>query len=146
MEILQQAIELAYDLNIRLIQLMGYDVFYEASDDSTQERFLEGLRQGVRWAGAAGIMLGLENVDVETVDLVEKALRFVNEVDSPWLNVYPDMGNLVAAGYDAVAELMSAKGQIVGNTLKMRFLVKCVVWLLRRVMSRFLMYLEYSMK
>ncbi len=118
LEILHGAIELAYDLGVRVIQLMGYDVFYEASDAQTQARFLEGLFQGARWAGAAGVMLALENVDVDTVDSVEKALRFVREVNSPWLNVYPDMGNLVAAGYDPSEQLKLAKGRLVGIHVK----------------------------
>jgi L-ribulose-5-phosphate 3-epimerase len=118
LEVLCRAIELAYDLGARVIQLMGYDVFDEPSDAGTQARFLEGLFQGARWASGAGVMLALENVDVDTVDSVEKALRFVREVDSPWLNVYPDMGNLVAAGYEPVNQLKLAKGYLVGIHVK----------------------------
>jgi predicted hexulose-6-phosphate isomerase len=118
LDILCRAIELAYDLGVRIIQLMGYDVFYDTSDTGTQARFLEGLVQGVRWASAAGVMLALENVDVETVNSVEKALGFVQQINSPWLNVYPDMGNLVAAGYDPVEQLKLAKGYLVGVHVK----------------------------
>jgi len=118
LDMLYCAIELAFDLDVRVIQLMGYDVFYETSDAGTQARFIEGLIQGARWASAAGVMLALENVDVETVDSVEKAMRFVHEVNSPWLNVYPDMGNLVAAGYDPVEQIQLAKGCLVGIHVK----------------------------
>jgi L-ribulose-5-phosphate 3-epimerase len=118
LKILYQAINLASDLGVRLIQLMGYDVFYETSDAWTRGHFLEGLAQGARWASAAGVMLGLENVDVETVDSVEKALRFVREVNSPWLNVFPDIGNMVAAGYDPVEQIMIAKEYLVGIHVK----------------------------
>lgn len=118
LDILCRAIELAYDLGVRVIQVMGYDVFYEPSDTGTRARFLEGLSQGARWASAAGIMLGLENVDVETVDSAEKALRFVREVNSPWLNVFPDMGNMAAAGYDPVKQLRLAKDYLVGVHVK----------------------------
>jgi L-ribulose-5-phosphate 3-epimerase len=118
LDILLRAIELAYDLGVRVIQLMGYDVFYEISDAGTQARFLEGLSQGAHWASAAGIMLGLENVDVETVDSAEKALRFVREVNSPWLNVFPDIGNMTAAGHDPVEQLMLAKDYLVGIHVK----------------------------
>lgn len=72
LEILYRAIGLANDLGIKIIQLMGYDVFDETSDAGTKARFLEGLVQGTHWAGAAGVMLALENVDVETVDLSRK--------------------------------------------------------------------------
>lgn len=118
LEILEQAIRLASDLGIRIIQLMGYDVYSESSNTTTQARFLEGLFQGVGLASAAGVMLALENVDVETVNSIDKALRFVREVNSPWLNVYPDMGNLVAAGYDPVEQLKLAKEYLVGVHVK----------------------------
>lgn len=118
LEILNRTIELAYDLGIRVIQLMGYDVFSEESNAETQQRFLEGLKQGAQWASAANVMLALENVDVDTVNSIDKALRFVREVNSPWLNIYPDMGNLVAAGYDPVEQLKIGSGYLVGMHVK----------------------------
>jgi L-ribulose-5-phosphate 3-epimerase len=118
LEILNRTIELAYDLGIRVIQLMGYDVFSEVSNAGTQERFLEGLKQGAQWASAANVMLALENVDVDTINSVEKALRFVREVNSPWLNLYPDMGNLVAAGYDPLEQLKIGREYLVGMHVK----------------------------
>jgi L-ribulose-5-phosphate 3-epimerase len=116
--ILNRAIELASDLGIRIIQLMGYDVFYEDSDAGTRERFLEGLNQGASWACAEQVMLALENVDVETVDSIEKALHFVQKVNSPWLNLYPDIGNQVAAGYDPIDQLKMAEKYLVGVHIK----------------------------
>ena len=62
-EILYRSIELANDLGIKIIQVMGYDVFDEPSNTETKARFLEGLIQGAHWAGSAGVMLALENVD-----------------------------------------------------------------------------------
>lgn len=118
LDILKRSIDLAYDLGVRVIQLMGYDVFYEDSDAGTRERFLDGLKQGVCWASAADMMLSLENVDVETVDSVEKALHFIREVNSPWMNLYPDIGNMVAAGYDSVEQLKLGKDYLVGIHLK----------------------------
>lgn len=117
-EILRKSIDLAQDLGIRIIQLMGYDVFYEESDAGTQARYLEGLVQGASWASAAGVMLAVENVDVDTIDSVDKALKFVRKVNSPWLKVYPDVGNLVAAGFDPLEQIDLAKNEMVGLHLK----------------------------
>jgi len=116
--IFKQAIDLAIDLGVKIIQVMGYDVFYEPSTDESQRRFLEGLQQGAHWASQAGVMLALENVDVEFVDSVEKAIHLIKQVNSPWLNIYPDMGNLVAAGYDPISQLNLAKGYLVGVHVK----------------------------
>ncbi len=53
--IFRRAIGFAADIGLRIVQVMGYDVFYEPSDAETEARFLEGLQQGVRWAGEAGV-------------------------------------------------------------------------------------------
>jgi len=118
LNILFQSIELAVDLGLRVIQVMGYDAFYEPSTSDTQAYFLEGLRTGVEWASAAGVMLALENIDHETVDSIEKAMRYVKELDSPWFNVYPDIGNLAAFGYDPLQQLPLGEGHLVGVHVK----------------------------
>jgi L-ribulose-5-phosphate 3-epimerase len=116
--ILRKAIDFAGDIGLRIVQIMGYDVFYEPSDDGTKARFVEGIRQGARWAGEAGVMLGLENVDNPFLESVEKGLRLVCEVDSPWLRLYSDMANLAAAGYDPPQQIRLAKGHLVAVHVK----------------------------
>lgn len=59
MDILHRAIALAGELGVRLIQLAGYDVYYERSTPDTVKRFADNLLRGVEWAAAAGVMLGL---------------------------------------------------------------------------------------
>ncbi len=117
-EIFRQAIELASELGVKVIQVMGYDVFYEPSTPDSGARFLEGLHQGACWASSVGVMLALENVDVPFVNSVEKAMRIVQVVNSPWFQIYPDMGNLAAAGYDPVSQLQLAKSHLVGVHVK----------------------------
>lgn len=117
-KIFRQAIMLAAELGARAIQVMGYDVFYEPSTADSQARFLEGLHEGAAWASSVGVMLTLENVDVPFVDSVEKALRLIQDVNSPWFHLYPDMGNLAAAGYDPVEQLRLGKGHLVGIHVK----------------------------
>ena len=118
LDILYQSIELAADLGVKVIQIMGYDAFYEPSNADTQARYLEGLQTGVSWAGAAGIVLALENGDSELVDSVEKAMRFVNKLNSPWFQVYPDIGNMTAAGYSPLEQLPLSEGHLVGVHVK----------------------------
>ena len=104
MEIMEKAIELADDLGIRVIQLAGYDVYYEESTDETKKRFEENLKKAVMMAASLGIMMGFETMETEFMNTVEKAMKYVNMVDSPYLNVYPDCGNItnaaVACGND----------------------------------------------
>ncbi len=118
LEIFRKAIEFAGDIGVRIIQVMGYDVFYEPSDDQTKANFIDNLQQGVCWAGRAGVMLGLENVDNPFLESVEKGLRLVHELNSPWFHLYPDMANLAAAGYNPPDELSLAKGHLLAVHVK----------------------------
>jgi L-ribulose-5-phosphate 3-epimerase len=118
LDILYRSIELAADLGVKVIQIMGYDAFYEPSNADTQARYLEGLRTGVSWASAAGILLALENGDSELVNSVEKAMHFVKALNSPWFQVYPDIGNMTAAGYNPLEQLPLTEGHLVGVHVK----------------------------
>ena len=117
-DMLYQAIDLASDIGVKIIQVMGYDVFYETSNDETQSRYLDGLKLGAKRAGTAGVMLGVENVDVEFSESIEMAMQIVHAVGSPWLNIYPDMGNLAASGYDPISQLRLGEGHIVALHVK----------------------------
>jgi L-ribulose-5-phosphate 3-epimerase len=118
LDILHRAIDFAADVGLAIVQVMGYDVFYEPAYAGTEDRFLDALRLGVRWAGAAGIMLALENTDLEFVDSVDRGLRLLETINSPWLQLYPDMGNLAAAGYDPAEQLRRAAGHLVAVHVK----------------------------
>lgn len=74
---------------------------------------MEGLHQGVQWASKAGMMLGLENVDVPFVESIEKALYVLNQLNSPWFHLYPNMGNLLGSGYSPPDELRLAKNHLI---------------------------------
>lgn len=117
-EILRKAIEFAGDIGLRTVQVMGYDVFYETSDDETRVNFIDGLQMGARWAGQSGVMLGLENLDTPFVENLSKAMAILREIDSPWLRLYPDIGNLCAAGYYPPDELALAENQLLGIHIK----------------------------
>jgi L-ribulose-5-phosphate 3-epimerase len=118
LDILRRAIEFAADIGLSIVQVMGYGVFYEPAYAGTEARFVDGLEQGVRWAGASGVMLGLENCDLEFVDSIDKGLRIVQHLNSPWFHLYPDMGNLAAAGYDPADQLRRAVGHLVAVHVK----------------------------
>ena len=79
---------------------------------------IESLRLGALWAGQAGVMLGLENLDTPFVENLSKALAIIREIDSPWLRLYPDIGNLAAAGCNPPDEIVLAKKQILGLHIK----------------------------
>jgi L-ribulose-5-phosphate 3-epimerase len=118
LEILFKAIDFAGDIGLRVVQVMGYDVFYETSDEETAAYYLEGLYRGAQYAGQAGVMLGLENLDTPFVENLSKGLAIIQKINSPWLYLYPDIGNLAAAGYSPPDELSLAKEQVLGIHVK----------------------------
>lgn len=111
MEMMRKAIGLAYDLGIRVIQVAGYDVFYEPHTEETEKRFEENLMYSTHLAEQNGIMLSIETVE-KYVTSVGKAVEIMEKVSSPWLTVYPDAANLYMMGYDPVQELKKARGRM----------------------------------
>lgn len=122
LEIMEKAIDFAADLGIRIIQLAGYDVYYEDGDLYTNHDFETNLKKCVEMAAEKGIVLGFETMETPFMDTVEKAMRYVNLVSSPYLGVYPDIGNLKNAsllyGVDVDVDLMCGKGHIFASHLK----------------------------
>ena len=49
---------------------------------------------------------------------LSKALAITRKIDSPWLQLYPDIGNLAAAGCYPPDEIALAKRQILGIHVK----------------------------
>ena len=117
-EIMRKAVDFAIDVGVRVIQLAGYYVYYEPHDDGSLLRYQEGLAQSLEWATQADVMLALENVDGSDVDSIAQAMHFVNTFNSPWFQVYPDIGNLAEHQLDVSAELELARGHIVGIHIK----------------------------
>ena len=109
--ILEYGIRFCDNLGVRVLQIAGYDVFYEKSTPDTRERYLENLKRGCELAAAEGVMLALEPVEKHITSVAE-AMRFVNQIDSPWLAVYPDVANLFMMGFDPSEELLLAKHKI----------------------------------
>lgn len=122
MEMMEKAIRLAEDLGIRIIQLAGYDVYYEESTPETVARFAGNLKKAADMAARAGVVLGFETMETEFMNTVEKSMRYVNLVNSPYLQVYPDCGNLTNAaltyGTDVLEDMRKGSGHLAAMHLK----------------------------
>ena len=122
MEIMEKALVLADDLGIRIIQLAGYDVYYEESTFETKKRFLENLKKAAEMAARLGIVMGFETMENEFMNTVEKAMKYVTLTGSPYLNVYPDLGNITNAAKtyqnDVLEDLELGRGHLVAMHLK----------------------------
>ena len=96
MELMKKAIIFADKLGIRVIQLAGYDVYYEEGNEQTKKYFIENLKKAVEWAASMEVTLAIEIMDHPFINSITKYMEFSEIINSPWLKVYPDVGNLTA--------------------------------------------------
>ena len=122
LDIMKKALDLACDLDVRTIQLAGYDVYYEKGTEDTRRRFEENLARAVEMASRVGVLLGFETMETPFMDTVEKAMAYVDKIDSPYLGVYPDMGNLTNAsflyGKSVADDIATGRGHILAAHCK----------------------------
>lgn len=117
-ELMDKAILFCREFGIRVIQLAGYDVYYEKSTPKSLQFFLEGLQSATRMAEKYQVMLAMEIMDTELISSITRYKRYKDEIPSPWFTVYPDLGNLTAWGNDVKHELELGIHEIVGVHLK----------------------------
>lgn len=118
LDIMRRAIDFAAEFGVRIIQVAGYDVHYEESTEQTRALYRESILQSAEWARRSCVTLALENVECPVVDSIEKGMRFVQAADTPWFQMYPDIGNLTAMEKDVERELLAGGRHIVGIHLK----------------------------
>lgn len=122
LEIMEKAIQLSDDLGIRVIQLAGYDVYYEEGSEQTRKDFAENLKKAVEMAAVHGVVLGFETMETEFMNTVAKSMKYVDLIDNPYLGVYPDVGNLTNAaktyGTSVLDDLETGRGHLVAMHLK----------------------------
>lgn len=123
-DIMNKALRLAYKLGIRVIQLAGYDVYYEPANNKTHQRFIEGMQWSAKQAEKVGIMLAVEIMDTNYLNSLSKFEILKREVNSPYFMAYPDVGNITGWNYDTCTELLLSRDHIVQIHLKDTLKVK----------------------
>lgn len=115
---MEKAIRFASDTGIRVIQLAGYDVYYEPTTAASREHYYEGMARALEVAARYQVTLALEIMDTTFQNSISKYLRLKERLPSPWFFVYPDLGNLTAWGNDVPDELRRGIEHIVGVHVK----------------------------
>lgn len=122
MEIITKAIKLADALGVRIIQLAGYDVYYEKGSETTKKLFMDNLKVAVEIASKYGIILAFETMETEFMDTVYKAKKVVDEINSAFLKIYPDLGNIknssLIYNHNVLDDINTGKGSIVAAHIK----------------------------
>lgn len=104
LSMMSKAIDLAVDLGIRNIQMAGYDVYYEQKTVQSREWFIEDLTKCVEMAAKKLVMLSIETMDDPFLNSLSKIAHIKKQIPSPWLQGYPDLGNISAWPENNVAE------------------------------------------
>jgi L-ribulose-5-phosphate 3-epimerase UlaE len=119
---MEQALTLASRLGVRIIQIAAYDVYYKDSSEETKRYFTENLEKSLRLAAREGVMLAFETMETPFIDTVEKAAWWVRQFSSPYLQIYPDTGNITNAahkyGSSVCGDIEKGTGHIAAVHLK----------------------------
>ena len=97
LDIARHAIPLAADLGVRVVMFPGYDVYFGVSTPETVRRFREAIDELKQLAAQYGTLIGFETMENEFMNTVEKGMRWVETLDSPYVQLYPDIGNTTNA-------------------------------------------------
>ena len=117
-ELIKLAIKLSVGVGVRVIQLAGYDEYYNESDETTRALFAQSLRECVDNAARYGVMLAIETMDTDLMGSIASIMAYIREIGSPWLSVYPDIGNLSSRKVDIEADFHVGCGHIAAIHLK----------------------------
>ena len=97
-------------------------MYYEQSGEDTRKYFFENLSKAAELAASYGVILGFETMETPFMDTVEKSMAYVSAVSSPYLGIYPDLGNLknaaVSYGGCVTDDLKKGRGHIFAAHLK----------------------------
>ena len=122
MEIAEKSIELAVDLGARTVMIPGYDIYFGESTVETKKYFLENVKKIAEIAEKEGILVGFETMENNFMNTIGKAVQYVNMVDSAYLKIYPDAGNITNAAvenrHDVCEDLSLGKGKLIALHLK----------------------------
>lgn len=122
MEIAEKSIQMSSALGVRTVMIPGYDIYYGESTIETKRYFLENIRKIAEIAEREGILVGFETMENNFMNTTGKAVQYVNMVDSAYLKIYPDAGNItnaaVANRHDVCEDLSLGKGKLIALHLK----------------------------
>jgi len=99
MEVMRAALRAARWLDVNTALCVPGIVSADVRYDVAYERAQAALRELAPEAEALGVFIGVENVWNKFLLSPLEMARFVDEVDSPWVGVYFDAGNILAYGY-----------------------------------------------
>jgi len=103
-QILKDAIDFASYIGAKTVQIAGYDEYEKPRNLVTEGNFRNSLERCVDHASVRGVIISLETMDSDFLDTTKKAMRYVREFDSAFLQVGVDPGNITAMGNNPITD------------------------------------------
>lgn len=107
LEIFQKALDVCLLMDIRIIQLAGYDVYYEPSTQTTLSDFVKNLKTITALAQNAGVQLAIETMDTPFLGTSTRVAQYTKIINNPFLQIYPDIGNIAQWTDNPVYDVIS---------------------------------------
>lgn len=95
---LQQTLRDAKAYGAGSVLLVPGIVNKEVSFDDCWKRSIEQIRLAIPLAGELGVKISVENVWNNFITTEDQAMRYLNEINSPWVGWHFDCGNIIRYG------------------------------------------------
>jgi len=95
---LQQTLRDAKAYGAGSILLVPGVVNNEVSFDACWQRSIEQIRRAIPLAEELGVMISIENVWNNFITTEDQAVRYLDEINSPWVGWHFDCGNIIRYG------------------------------------------------
>jgi len=123
LDIFKNAIDFASQFGVRIIQIPACDVpKFGNHTHETDKRYISNLRRMIEYASTKSVLIGLENMEDAYMDSVEKCMRLIRNISSPYFQIYSDSGNITSASkivsIDPVDDLNKGQGHHIAFHLK----------------------------
>ena len=116
MDILEKAIVFSCELGIRVIQIPGCDMpKNEQHTQVSKELYIKNLKCATEMASSYGICLAIENMEDGFMDTVQKTMEYIKLINSPYLQLYPDSGNITSANKIYNTDINDDMGHGIGH-------------------------------
>ena len=97
-ELFIKTCDFADKIGARIIQIPACDVKKgELHTKESDERFLNNIKTIIPYAASKAIIVGFENMEDDYMNTVSKMTRIIDQVNSPYFRLYPDIGNITGA-------------------------------------------------
>lgn len=118
LDIYYKGIDLCYNLGVPILQVAGYFAYYEDADPDARGRYIDTLRAALPYATRRGVTLAIENVDGNDISAIDDAMAVLEEIPSPYLQIYPDLGNIAEHGGNETKELQAGENRMMAIHIK----------------------------